>query len=542
MAKIVILSGPCKGAEHTLGKEATLGRDSRCDVPLKDSGVSRQHARIRLATEGFRIEDLGSRNGTFVNQQQAQDTLLRHGDRIEIPPFLLAFNDPGEGDPSVSLDVSLTAEDSMTRSAVVDAAEPDKHLVEEAPEDSSRTRAIRRRLKAFVELSNNLAGALDTEALLAKILDFLFEVYPQAERGFVMLYSADGSTLEPRAVKRRQEGDTEEISVSRSVINEAVRNRRAVLCRDAAQDERFSAAVSLAQFGIRSMMCAPLLGQAMVRGVVHVDTTSMRAPFTQEDLDLLVGVSSQAAVALENTALHEENVTNQRLAAIGQTVAGLAHCIKNILNGIQGGSYILDKGLEQAKPVMVAKGWDMVKRNNVFMADLVMDMLTFAKDRVPEVEFADVNQLCGDICELMRAKAKQKGVEIECVPDLALRQATLDPKGIRRSLLNLVSNAVDACDDGGRVRVILDAVGAERFTIRVADSGCGIPEEHRKKLFQVFFSSKGSKGTGLGLAVTGKIIQEHGGRIDVETEVGQGTTFIITLPREARIAAQRQAE
>jgi signal transduction histidine kinase len=220
------------------------------------------------------------------------------------------------------------------------------------------------------------------------------------------------------------------------------------------------------------------------------------------------------------------------LAAIGETITGLAHCIRNVLNGIQGGSYMVDLGFRKDDSAKVMKGWDIVRRNNAFLQDLVLDMLTYSKEREPEYELVDVNALVSSLVSLMEMKAKERNVYISWTQNTSLTKLVLDPKGIQRCLLNLISNAIDACaqNQEGHVRISTSKISGERFCICVADDGCGISEENRSKLFQMFFSTKGSKGTGLGLAVTKKIITEHGGEIEVESEVDNGTRFFIKLP------------
>lgn len=173
-----------------------------------------------------------------------------------------------------------------------------------------------------------------------------------------------------------------------------------------------------------------------------------------------------------------------------------------------------------------------MERNNGLLKNLVLDMLTYSKDRKPEYELVDLNELCQAVVELMREKADKNNVEILFNPSSKLDQVLLDEKGIYRCVLNIVSNAIDACDKTqGIVEITTKIVEPNKsFEIVISDNGCGINEKNLKKLVASFFSTKGSKGTGLGLAITQKIISEHKGRINVESELGEGTRFIIELP------------
>jgi PAS domain S-box-containing protein len=234
--------------------------------------------------------------------------------------------------------------------------------------------------------------------------------------------------------------------------------------------------------------------------------------------------------------LQRELVHSERLAAIGQTVAGLAHGIKNILHGLKGGSYLVDVGIAKKDSQRTFKGWDMVKRNIERTSNLVMDLLSYSKERLPQFENCTPNAIAADVCELVREKAEKEHVELVCDFDPAVGTVSMDPHTIHTVLLNLVSNAVDAClfdEDTGkhwqvRVATALESDRLVRF--EVSDNGTGMNAEVKEKMFTSFYSTKGHRGTGLGLLVTQKLIEEHGGRIDVETEVGKGTTLTVRLP------------
>ncbi|MBF0554054.1 MAG: HAMP domain-containing histidine kinase, partial [Nitrospirae bacterium] len=228
-----------------------------------------------------------------------------------------------------------------------------------------------------------------------------------------------------------------------------------------------------------------------------------------------------------------------------------------------GGLYFLKKELQKghqdvetsSEPEVETKGYKMVESSIGRLTGFVKDMLTFAKERKPECELMNVDEVVEPVVVLMRSKAKEVAVELEfesrLQPDWHLCTAGnipgtgassggsaeifADPQGIYRCVLNLVGNAIDACekDKNAKVRVITSIAsgGSEKeVSISVTDQGCGMDKDTLSSLFKPFFSTKGSKGTGLGLSVTNKIIQEHGGRIEVSSVVGEGTTFTIHLP------------
>jgi PAS domain S-box-containing protein len=234
--------------------------------------------------------------------------------------------------------------------------------------------------------------------------------------------------------------------------------------------------------------------------------------------------------------LEKELLSAERLAAIGQTVAGMAHCVKNILHGFKGGSYILNAGIEKNNPEKLKAGWEMVQRNINRTSALVQDLLSYSKEREPEKESCEPNQIVTEVCELMQAVAEEHAVVINKQLDPDIGEAVLDSRSLHRSLMNLVSNAIDACRDDDvpgkshHVDVTTALDGDEWIKFIVEDNGSGMTDEVKDKLFSSFFSTKGAQGTGLGLLVTHKLIEEHHGTISVDSHWGKGTTFIIRLP------------
>jgi PAS domain S-box-containing protein len=237
--------------------------------------------------------------------------------------------------------------------------------------------------------------------------------------------------------------------------------------------------------------------------------------------------------------LEMELVKSERLAAVGQTVAGLAHGIKNILHGLKGGSYLVDIGIKRDDTDKLKKGWDTIKRNIGRTSNLVMDLLSYSKEREPEYEVCRPNEIANDVIELVKDKAGDNHVELALECDDSIGEVIMDPGTIHEVLLNLASNAVDAClfdEDTSKkwtVKLKTEKVSQDNIEFEVSDNGAGMSEEVVQKLFTSFFSTKGHRGTGLGLMVTRKLIEEHGGQIGVTSRLNEGTTFTVSLPYSA---------
>lgn len=226
----------------------------------------------------------------------------------------------------------------------------------------------------------------------------------------------------------------------------------------------------------------------------------------------------------------------ERLVAVGQTVAGLAHAIKNISGHLRGGAFVLEKGFELKNEKYLRQGWDMVKGNVSRISNMAIDLLNYSKERKPNYQLCCPNRIMEEVVELMQPSALEHHITLQKSLDEGLPQVWLDPEGIHRCLANLLTNAIDACREAGsrnrRPEILVRSLKPEGWAVgyQIEDNGCGMDEETRNQVFRLFFSTKGSRGTGLGLMMTKKIIDEHGGVIELESEKDRGTRFYIRLP------------
>jgi serine phosphatase RsbU (regulator of sigma subunit)/pSer/pThr/pTyr-binding forkhead associated (FHA) protein len=317
MAFLELVKGTSPGRRFDLdGEQAIIGRSAECEFPLDVPAVSRRHAAIRQERGRFFVEDLHSRNGTFLNDQRvSQRTALRDGDRLLICDQEFRFYS-GERSPEDELEASGVAElvddDDTTqanRASVV------------ATFDVSGGSASWRlsakpevKLAAMVEISNNLAKTLSVHEILPKLLDSLFKIFVQADRGFVVMRAKPEGPLVPVSVKSRRSDDDERMRISRTIVEEAIKSKKAILSHDAATDERFGMSQSIADYSIRSMICAPMIGSdGQALGVIQIDTLNQRARFSDDDLEVLASVASQAAVSIDNAKMHEQMLVQRSM-------------------------------------------------------------------------------------------------------------------------------------------------------------------------------------------------------------------------------------
>jgi sigma-B regulation protein RsbU (phosphoserine phosphatase) len=312
MASLTFLKGAQQGTTITLEWERTiLGRNADCQVILNVPAVSREHAVIRKVEGKYYIEDMKSRNGTFVNNQEISGrTLLKNNDRIKICDNLIAFIDSQPLPPlpeNLRRQSAVVEEDDEASSSTVEATvtQSSKQLLETQPAE---------KLAFLLGVTTDLTQTLNLEELLPKIIDSMFQVFRQADRGFIIL-TDEAKRLIPKVIKTRRGNDDASARFSRHIVNRCLETGEALLSEDASADKRFDLSQSIADCRIRSVMCAPLVGRTSTRpiGVIQLDTQDRFKKFNQEDLRFLMAVAGQAAVALENAKLHETLVARAGL-------------------------------------------------------------------------------------------------------------------------------------------------------------------------------------------------------------------------------------
>ena len=519
---------------------------------LRGPDIADEHAVLEEADGCLLLRDLGSQAGTLVNGTPIIAEILNPGDTltfgssalqrwihgeptgdltfedldgptaIESSPAIAALRPPNEGQ---EIQAALTGAEV----SALFRAPPADH--EHQP--GSLDRAYRS-LDAVYEINKVLGTTFDIETVLSRVLDIVLATV-DGDRGVALLTDA-GPHGETVQVARRhpgqaREGATTGLSLSRTIAQHVLKTGEAVLTTDAASDERFRQGDSVLALNIRSAICVPLTGRRDTLGILHVDAGE-RSVFTEESLRLLATIADIAGKVIENARLYRANLDAERLAAVGQTVAGTAHYMKNMLTGLMAGAELVDLGLESDDLDAIQSGWAPIRRNLDILSDLVLNMLDYSRDRQPAFQAVHAGELLQDLEALVRHRAEGRQIELMVDAEMDLPPLRADPVGIHRATLNLLTNAIDAVPQNTPGTVLLRAYSdGDDLVIEVADSGEGIPEDVLPNIFDIFCTTKGSRGTGFGLAVTRKIVDEHGGRVEVETEPGQGSIFRVLLPR-----------
>ncbi|MBD3676705.1 MAG: GAF domain-containing protein [Planctomycetaceae bacterium] len=516
---------------------------------LADTEVSRLHATLHQEEGRFMIVDENSSNGTLVNGKKISRQILDDGDTLLIGRTTLMFSQQ-MGQPSDIIDKIHLFHDPSDehRSSIVSQASLDESQLIFGPEQFPETvndHATLANLQALYRITEEtVSSSHSLDQILQQVLEEVLNAVG-AERGCMLLKNPANDDLEAYAVHTLGDKSTQQIPVSRTIVDYVQLEKRGVRTSDAQQDQRFQSGQSILKAGIREAICVPMQGKYDQVGVVYVDTTrnhpahddEYQNHFTEAHLHLLMAVGRQAALTVENHRYQEALIRAERMAAMGEAVAAISHHIKNILQGIRGGVYLIDNGLESSKPEVIRSGWEIVDRNQNRIYNLVQDMLSVSKDREPDYTVNDLSKTVEDAIQIVSQRAEEAGVEIRTELDHETPESRYDVESIHRSILNLLTNALDAVEEVEHgilvVKAGYDAEG-DRLYVSVADNGPGIPEDQRQVIFEAFHSTKGGRGTGLGLAVSRKIIHEHDGELIFETKVGQGSRFTLTWPVSPR--------
>jgi two-component system NtrC family sensor kinase len=580
---LLVLQGPDKGRRFELpDAPALVGRDSR-QLPLTDNTVSRRHFELLPNDGEWVLRDLGSSNGTYVNGGRVVNKrVMKLGDQIRIGRTLMVFGAQPGVTRAQGGNVNLAGEEAGMDSSILNTVPSNEDsMVLAVPEPAA---AAMTNLKILYQLGAQLGSGFSVEQLLEVVMDLVFE-HVKADRGIILLVDDATNELVPKVVRTREEGNdghgtrgpgaapglpnngqplsadssATKIHASRTVINHVLTHGEGVLSGNAMSDQRFSKSKSVHNLGIRSTLCVPIRARKLddkpgaspapgagtgaganvgnsansdIIGVIYIDSSVKNYTYAPDQLRLLTAIGLQAGLAIQNAKLYQGALAAERLAAVGETVAALSHSIKNILQALRGGADVVEMGLRRTDVNQASKGWRVVDRNLGKIYNLTMNLLSYSKPREPQLEMVHPKKLIEECLELIAAPANEKGAMALSDVDPDHPAVPMDYAGMHQVLMNLLSNAVDAVQPGeGLIRIECRYDSENRQSVvEVTDNGVGITPALMQHIFELFHSTKGNRGTGIGLAVARKIVEEHEGSISVRSTVGQGTTFTIRLP------------
>jgi len=517
--------------------DLVIGRHRTCNVVIPSDTVSRQHARIFLQHNDYFVEDLGSLNGTYLNDVQLDKPHpLADGDVVRVNRFSMLFvdDDYDSAEPAfynfpTNIDVEdLTAAVEPEIVASLDVWEADQRAGE-SPET---------KLRAMIEIMRCLDNSLVREKMLPKVLEGMSRVFPQAERLYILTAEGPHGRLTLQAIKHCNSDSDETATsgpISRTVAQYVMRELRAILSADAQVDERFEASDSVHDWSVRSMICAPLTGPSNEPlGVIQVDTQDPSRQFEQIDLDVLASLAALIGQSLEHCRLHEAYLRSERLSAIGEMVAGLAHESRNALQRSQACLERLAlRVTDQADSLDLI---NRIQNAQDQLHQLYEQVQNYAAPIILQRKPHDLGQILITSWEHLEPVREGRNVRlIANLEELSDRTCEVDPLAMERVLCNLLDNAISVAVKPLTITIswMADRIaGREAVRLAIHDDGPGMTPEQRERVFDPFFTTK-VNGTGLGLALTKRNVEAHDGWITVADIGGPGATFLITLPRKA---------
>jgi signal transduction histidine kinase/pSer/pThr/pTyr-binding forkhead associated (FHA) protein len=535
--------------------QTTVGRHPTNNIVLAFESVSRFHARIDRRGDYYILQDLNSSNGTFVNNEKVTQMTIHHGDAVTFGNVEFVFQNESsqsglsthsssnlrgkkvvdvdiledkEAPPPVNQSVRKAEDIAKEKSSVISSVAGIRQA------DKNALLKVNQRLQILYRLSEMLrevSGSQESE-ILEKVLDLVFEALV-ADRGVVLLRNAVDAGLEVSAVKYRDKPITpQKVSVSRTILDKVLSEKVAVLSKDAQNDDRFGASESIIMSQTRSTICVPMLMSGAVMGAMHLDTSSAQRSFSDDDLEFAMIIATEAAVAIDNMRMRSAAIHRERLAAVGETVAGISHNVKNILLLSQGGAELLSRAIDKGDMQGARDSWAVVKRGIDKIGALVRDMLEYSSNKKPDLRPANINDMVCAIAQEVEPQLIKKNVMLELDVDESIGERVVDDLGLQRTIYNLIVNAMEAIQHNeGQITIATSQRPDGTLVITIRDNGSGIPADKLEKIWYPFFTTKGSTGTGLGLPMCKKCVEDMNGRIYCESEENLGTLFTIEIPK-----------
>lgn len=505
-----VIEGPDSKAAFALPdlEPQLIGRSTEA-LPITDPSVSRRHAEMTPDGTNWFVRDLDSTNGTLVNNVViGERTALHPGDRIQCGSSLFLFDQtPQDGIPIQTLEApssgfKITRRHARTRSA-------------EDPPGAARNQLD------FVIAGTELAMSESDQRTYLEAYLGLILTATGGESAVVIVSGTNGSKADLMIARHARQNSLAPIHLDQKLVESVRLEPTSVLAESPNKDQKAA----------QSCLAAPLRSREQIRGAVVVMMPIGSRHTEQVDLELLHVLAGQAGMALEQRLLVDQVLVNNRLAAMGETVAAISHGIKNILQGLRGGTDAVALALQKDDLEMAGRGWNVLARNLDRIQSLTMNMLGFVRNRAFEIERVNLEELMTEVTELLVSQSKRAEVRLETILPPNLPPVPLDASAMLQAMLNLLSNAIDATPRGGIVtlRAKYD-IQNDTFLIDIEDSGHGIDPQVRERLFEPFVTSKGQRGTGLGLVVSQRILEQHQGRLECIESGASGTVMRMTIP------------
>jgi two-component system NtrC family sensor kinase len=390
------------------------------------------------------------------------------------------------------------------------------------------------RLQRLLEISNLVGSVMELDEILQRIVELTAELYESPVCSIYML-GPRRQNLTLRASVGLGEGlvGLNRLPLGQGIPGVVASNRETIAVADAQMDSRHEPMDAEGEERFHAIICHPLFVQDELVGVMLARRVDAHE-FTENEKTLFATICKQVAIVIEKSKMYFERREADRLAAISISLSEIAHYIKNLIQGMRGGTYFVEHGLKQGDLDKARKGWEVLSRGINKIGSLVENMLNYSREVELKLERHNVNSIIYDILHQIDDTAVEHGVALLPETHIDLPVIEVDYDRVFDAVLNLISNAIDAIPPGKDDALIVVSTNLSQdgryVEIAVKDNGVGMSAEVQSKIFNLFFSTKKERGSGIGLAVTRKVVEQHGGQIQVDSEEGKGATFTIRLP------------
>jgi len=516
MLVLEVIDGPDLGSTFPLpqGEPQLIGRSSE-SLPLTDPTVSRRHAELTPDGNKWFLRDLDSSNGTFLNGRRLIDRVaLRPSDEVGCGSTLFLITERA----------SLPTETILSSTSLDTSAES---VIVTSPHSFQ---AAKNHLRMVYRLTAATAGTVDATAILQRLIAVVADEF-KPDRAIGVLFNDDGHlSTSIEAINGNLLDKTQPFC--EALVSHVCQERRGLLIADITEDIRFSADASVQSSNIRGCICVPLIAHDQVLGAILLESYSVTRHWTDEEFQLLTAATEHTGLAILTANLVRTRLHHERLAAMGETVASISHSVKNILQGLRSGAGAIELALGRGDLDLAREGWPILARNLDRVYALTFNMLAWSRAGHPEISLVNLSMIIEDAVALVRGAAERKKVSIRVDIEEDMPPIPVDQTAILQVLLNILNNAVEAAPSKTGIVAILASIPRSGDLVRIAieDNGPGIESSQRETVFRAFHSTKGQRGTGLGLAVSRKIVLEHQGTISILDAPHGGTLFNIYLP------------
>jgi signal transduction histidine kinase/pSer/pThr/pTyr-binding forkhead associated (FHA) protein len=519
---IRIIAGSLKGKIISVPESVfTLGRASEAGVHIKDKLISRNHCRLSFEDGKWFVEDLGSTNGTWIiGQKVDRKVLLPFRTSARIGKTIFEIVVPGNTTKS-----SLLDDKSIVHSIPLEQFNMERQSGEY--DISSRGK---NRMADIFAFQNMISFVLETQELYNKIVESLPVLLPMCS-AYLLIFDLEKGQFITAAGWQEEHVDIEEEEIDPNIVSYCKENYQAVLV-SGSNPGRVN----------QSIMCVPMLTREQCNGMLYITLDDPVLQYSCEDLWVVAVAGHTAGMTVQHRNMLEFNFRNERLVATGASAAEISHYIKNILAAMDGSFNLLQMGIDSSDADLSAEAFSILNRNHQRLGNVVLNLLNLASEQKMNFQISDVCKVVRDVVDLMAPNLQSDGINLDVDDDsvnLPL-YAEIDANGIHRVLLNLINNAEHAVLQK-KTRIDQQNVGKitvragfdesrENICISVEDDGVGISPEQAARIFDLFITSKGAAGSGLGLAVSKKIVESHGGKISAIGEKGKGCKVMFSIP------------